>query len=108
MFKTNGFTPCTSYVIHGPFSFFFWESFYGSFFSRIKQLNLLPSPRHQPLQHLPSGVGVLLHGVRGAREIVAVQVGGDVGEVAAAEVVGEAHEGVELVLSELVSHVGVR
>lgn len=44
---------------------------------------------------------ILLHMVSGSRKLMFVEIHGDFAQVAAAEVEGEADEGVELVLVEL-------
>lgn len=72
-------------------------------FLRVEEINFRLSPPYQALQHLPSSVCIFLHLGRSAREVIVVQGVCDIGQVSAAEVVGEADEGIELILVYLKS-----
>lgn len=69
--------------------------------SRVEEIHLRLPPPHQPLKDVATGIHVLLHLHRGAREIVGVERLCDVGQISAAEVEGEADQSVELVLVDL-------
>lgn len=56
---------------------------------------------NEAVQGLPARFHVLLHLISRFGELVRVEVGGQVLEIAAAEVVGEGYKSVELVLGQL-------
>lgn len=68
---------------------------------RIEQIDLRLPALDKTVHHDATGVHVLLHLVGRFGELVPVEVGREVLQVAAAEVVGEGDQRVELVLGQL-------